>query len=306
MFVVYALLGLMGLCLAGLAFLWVRRSEKRQWQAPYQAPASNPPLQVPPDAAPAEDSIVLPSQFEPTNVVVRPAPEVTSTAAPKAKTTANAEASSGVDVDLMDMDESSFSKLMGMDSTPAKKSVLREAQQWPVAVVAAHDFAPDEFIDIRQQAAFFTKLGKVDEAIGLLETAIRQKPETSPFLYLDLLDISYDNSLKTDFRQFRDEFQSIFNARVPEFALYKDKGAGLDAHPGVQETLAGVWETPAELSALESYILKKETSTGNGEFDLSAFLELLDLHAVAHKRHSVPRGFAETKTAGSDFINLKS
>jgi hypothetical protein len=306
MFVVYALLGLVGLCLAGLALLWTRRSEKREWQAPYQPPETATPPQSHVDLKQADETDALPVRVEPTKVAAEIATPVAPVFTTLPTKPANADPSLDVDVNLVDMDESSFSKLMGMESKTKKKPVLSEPPKWPVAAVASYDFAPDEFIDIRQQAAFFTKLGKLDEAIGLLESVIRKKPESSPFLYLDLLDISYDNSLKTDFRQFRDEFQSIFNARVPEFALYKDKGLGLDAHPGVQETLAGIWETPAELSTLESYIMKNAQYSGEGEFDLSAFLELLALHAASLKRPTVRREFAETKTASSDFINLKT
>jgi hypothetical protein len=306
MFVVYALLGLVGLSLAGLALLWSRRSDRREWQAHYDSAEPVRPTQAQPEALKGEEDNALTAQVEPSTVAAQPVSAAATPVSTKPKAAVNADQSPGLDVDLMDMDESSFSKLMGMESNSPQKPVLNDPPQWPIAAVAAYDFAPDEYIDIRQQAAFFTKLGKVDEAIGLLETTIRQKPETSPFLYLDLLDISYDHSLKTDFRQFRDEFQSIFNARVPDFALYKDKGFGLDAHPTVQETLAGVWETTAELSTLESYIFKSEQSSVDGEFGLNAFLELLALHAAAHKRHTVRRGFAETKTAGSDFIQLKS
>ena len=304
MFVVYALLGLVGLCLAGLAFLWTRRPQKDEWQAPSYAPVPTSPPQTLPEsaipdiqeaavpAAPAASS-VAPVSASMASAPIIPAPQV------------NPDPSMDVDVNLMDMDESSFSKLMGMESAPKQKPVLSDEPQWPVAAVAAYDFESDEIIDVRQQATFFTKLGKIDDAIGMLEAAIRKKPEGSPFLYLDLLDIAYANSLKTDFRQFRDEFQSIFNARVPEFALYKDKGSGLDAHADVQETLAGMWETPAELSTIETYILKTAQSPDEGSFDINAFLELLAMHAAARKRHAVRRGFAETKTAGSDFINLK-
>lgn len=311
MFVVYALMGLLGVCLAGLAYVWSRKSNRRDWQ-------ENRPAPVAPDAR----TSVITQQFEddiPSQLAVeRPAPASAQFAAatqPKAATAMPSVANKpapqmdpaldDVDVNLMDMDESSFSKLMGVEKPAKLKPVLSDEPQWPVAAVAAYDFQSDEVIDIRQQATFFAKLGKVDESIEMLEAAIRNKPENSPFLYLDLLEIATTHSLKTDFRQFRDEFEERFNVRVPEFAMFNDKGRSIESYVDVQEKLGDVWETPAELATIESLILRNPVAEVGAGLDLTAFAELLELHAAARKRHSVRRAFAETKTATSDFINLK-
>lgn len=288
MFVVYVLLGLLGVCLAGLALIWSRRPGAGDWHN-HKTAADSPEPHTAPVEQQAAENIVSHAAVE------QPAPVSVPAVVPAAAATVALDSAvvqpevdpalDDVDVNLMDMDESSFSKLMGVDKTPKKKPATSNASQRPVAAVAAHDFQSDEIIDIRQQAAFFAKLGKVDEAIEILEAGIRSNPHSSPLLYLDLLEIANIHSLKTDFRQFRDEFQEQFNAHVPEFAMFKDKGAGLNSYPEVQKKLTGTRETPEELSAIESCILRSPQSNRSIEFDLNAFCELLAMHAAVRRQH---------------------
>ena len=310
MFVVYALMGLLGVCLAGLAYVWNRKSNRREWQNQYAAPAApeahHSPVTEQFDDIPSQVAAERPVPVAAPVLAAKPATPAAEIAPLATKPAPESDpALDDVDVNLMDMDESAFSTLMGVEKPTKKKPVLSDEPQWPVAAVANYDFQSDEVIDIRQQATFFAKLGKVDESIEMLEAAIRNKPENSPFLYLDLLDIATTHSLKTDFRQFRDEFEEAFNVRVPEFAMFKDKGRSVESYPEVQIKLGDVWETPAELATIESLILRNPQVEAGAGLDIAAFTELLELHAAARKRHSVRRAFAETKTATSDFINLK-
>jgi len=140
-------------------------------------------------------------------------------------------------------------------------------------------------VDLRQQAEFLTKLGKVDEALQVLERGIQSNPLESPLLYLDLLVIANNFSRKTDFRHFRAEFVEAFNVVVPEFALFRDEGRKLDAYPALLDHINGQWDSPNVLDVIESCILRDPDATESDPFDLGAFRELLDMHASAIELH---------------------
>jgi hypothetical protein len=148
-----------------------------------------------------------------------------------------------------------------------------------------HNFNADTLVDIRQQADFLAKLGKVDEALEILEKGIHANPVESPMLYLDLLVIANNFSRKTDFRQFRAEFEKLFNATVPEFALFRDEGRKLDAYPALLEHINGQWDSPNVLDVIEACILRDPDATESDPFDLAAFRELVNMHAAATQQH---------------------
>jgi hypothetical protein len=148
-----------------------------------------------------------------------------------------------------------------------------------------HNFNADALLDIRQQADFFAKLGKVDDALELLEKGIHANPVESPLLYLDLLVIANNFSRKTDFRQFRTEFVALFNAKIPEFALFRDEGRKLDAYPALLEHINSQWDSPNVLDVIEACILRDPDASDSDPFDLAAFRELLHMHATALEQH---------------------
>jgi tetratricopeptide (TPR) repeat protein len=179
-----------------------------------------------------------------------------------------------IDVNLLDLDDASFGEMMGDKSVamPTNKS-------------KHHNFNADTLVDIRQQADFLAKLGKVDEALEILEKGIHANPVESPMLYLDLLVIANNFSRKTDFRQFRAEFEKLFNATVPEFALFRDEGRKLDAYPALLEHINGQWDSPNVLDVIEACILRDPDATESDPFDLAAFRELVNMHAAATQQH---------------------
>ncbi len=179
-----------------------------------------------------------------------------------------------IDVNLLDLDDASFGEMMGDKSVamPTNKS-------------KHHNFNADTLVDIRQQADFLAKLGKVDEALEILEKGIHANPVESPMLYLDLLVIANNFSRKTDFRQFRAEFEELFNATVPEFALFRDEGRKLDAYPALLEHINGQWDSPNVLDVIEACILRDPDATESDPFDLAAFRELVNMHAAATQQH---------------------
>jgi hypothetical protein len=179
-----------------------------------------------------------------------------------------------IDVNLLDLDESSFGEVMG-------------DQAGNVAVTPArhHNFNGDALVDIRQQAEFLAKLGKVDAALEVLEGGIRANPMESPLLFLDLLVVANNFSRKTDFRQFSAEFTQLFNAKVPEFALFRDEGRKLGTYAALRDHINSQWESPQVLDVIEACILRDPDASESDPFDLAAFRELLALHASASEHH---------------------
>jgi hypothetical protein len=185
-------------------------------------------------------------------------------------------ASTDIDVNLLDLDDESFGEMMG-DQLFAN----------PVANSQHHNFNADSLVDLRQQAEFLAKLGKVDDALEVLEGGIRANPKESPLLFLDLLVIANNFSRKTDFRQFSSEFTQLFNVNVPEFALFRDEGRQLEAYPALLDHISGQWESPSVLDVIEACILRDRDATESDPFDLAAFRALLDMHAAAVEHHRV-------------------
>lgn len=155
----------------------------------------------------------------------------------------------------------------------------------PAGLPRHHNFNADTLVDLRQQAEFLGKLGKVDEALEILEAGIRSNPIESPLLFLDLLVIANSSNRKADFSQFSAEFTQLFNVKVPEFALFRDEGRSLDAYPALLEHLNGQWESPHVLDVIESCILRDLDALESDPFDLAAFRELISMHGTASEQH---------------------
>jgi hypothetical protein len=179
-----------------------------------------------------------------------------------------------IDVNLLDLDESSFGEVMGDQAGNVAATPARH-----------HNFNADALVDIRQQAEFLAKLGKVDAALEVLEGGIRANPTESPLLFLDLLVVANNFSRKTDFRQFSAEFAQLFNATVPEFALFRDEGRKLETYPALRDHISSQWESPQVLDVIEACILRDPEASESAPFDLAAFRELLTLHASASEHH---------------------
>jgi pilus assembly protein FimV len=250
---VYGLVALLALALAGLAAMWSQRKKSAPWQAG-AADASGPVTVAP---------LVHEDAWHSQPVTVSPV----ATAAAK-----DAE----IDVNMIEMDEALF-KAPAKASAAPQASLPAQAEQR-----SGHpEFSSDSVLDAIQGAEFFAKLGKTDEAIQTLESTIRADGTGSALLYLELMRIAQDKSLKTDFRQFRDEFQEKFNATVPEFALFRDEGKGLEGRPELLEHICRTWSSPNVLEVLESCILREPFDKSPKPFDLAAFRELVLLHGIA-------------------------
>ncbi len=293
--IVWALGALVLLCLAGMATLWNRRKESNDWQHSVRnesnvRPAPTEPLQpsheVPAEIAPAPVAHVA----EHDSTILMPM----------------LRNDFDVDVNLMEMD-TDFSKLM----TPAPSQHLPtqianvQAIRFNETPFSHHDFNSDAISDVRQQAEFFEKLGKVDQAIEVLEQRIRLNSKDAPLLYLDLLRISNAHNLKTDFRQFRDEFEQHFNVNIPEFALFRDEGRSLESYPSLLQHISKLWPTDSALDVMSACVVRDPMEKNADPFDVSAFSDLVLLHGLAYKQlHTSEASVSGQTPENSEHIDL--
>jgi len=285
MALVYGLAALVVACLGAIAFLWSRRRDSAPWQN--ALPSARIEL-----AQPTATSVPTMPSHPSTPVVkgrgdaaagTRAAAVSPSTSTQPLPVQHSADDSSGLDVNLMEMDHESFGELMS--PTPTGPSELMHELDLPqidaFAVTPHVDFNSESIMNACQQAEFFDRLGKTDEAITALEQRITESRRECPLLYLELLHIANARSLKTDFRQFRDEFQEGFHCNVPEFALFRDEGRDLEAYPEVMQHIRKHWGTPKVLEVLETFIFRDPWDKEEHPFDMAAFGDLIALHGVA-------------------------
>jgi hypothetical protein len=253
---VYGLGALVLLCMGALALMWSKRPKNVVWNS----------LDTPEDAL----------------------------AASKVQTTAKVQTSSpekDFDVNTEDVDKASFDALVA-DQTSKQKAATTEPSpdKRSATGLPRSNFNADYLVDLRQQAEFLAKLGKVDEALEVLEGGIRSNPKESPLLFMDLLGIANNFNRKTDFRQFRELFVQLFNVSVPEVALSSEEGRSLDAYPALLEHINSQWESPHVLDVIEACILRDPDARESDPFDLAAFRELVNMHGVATEHHGQAQG----------------
>lgn len=194
-----------------------------------------------------------------------------------------------VDVSLVEMSESTFDRLMQSGTTHSAVRKPRQPEPGATAPEAGRRLInSDDLFDIRQQAEFFVSLGQTDQAVRILENRISESGESSPLAYLDLMKIFHSLGLKADFRQVREDFNQLFNVRVPEFAGFDHEGRSLDEYPAILATLVSVWGKPEVLANIEALLFRDQWNTQREPVDLAAFRDLLLLHAVAHATPSLP------------------
>lgn len=174
----------------------------------------------------------------------------------------------------------------------------------PAPGMSHPNFNSSKQFDLCQQSEFFTKLGKANEAIGALEARIRENSRDCPLIYLELLRVANQHSLKTDFRQFRDEFTTVFNVQVPEFALFRDEGRGLEAYPGVLSHIAELWPSPQVMDVIEACVLISPGEKNAARFDLAAFRELVMLHGLVYAQTHPETDADMLDEADSEHVSL--
>ena len=146
----------------------------------------------------------------------------------------------------------------------------------------------NELFDIAQQAEFFVSLGQHDHAIEVLSTHIRENVQTSPLAYLDLFRLYHDLDRKPQYDELRLEFHRTFNAEVPAFESFRERGEGLEAYEGAMTRIQSLWNTPRVLDVIEESIFRKPGRPADA-FGLEAYRDLLLLYAIANEIADTPR-----------------
>ena len=207
-----------------------------------------------------------------------------------------------VDVSLVEMSESTFDRLMqsGTSHSAVRKPRATEAGA-PGSAANRKSINSEELFEIRQQAEFFVSLGQTDQAVRILENRISESGESSPLAYLDLLKIFHSLGLRADFRQVREDFNLLFNARVPEFSNFNDEGRDLEDYPDMVAEITASWGTPAVFAAIEAGVFRDQWKSQNEFFDLAAFRDLLLLHAVAQGAAALQGSSFETADPGASY-----
>lgn len=288
----YALGALVLACLAVIALLLRRQrqvlpDENSHWSASVAAVPPGSGAATDASAIPAPGRVTMPGALDPQQPLTTVRPPVV---APVYGAVGPVDGPvTQVDVSLLEMSESGFDNLM--QSGVAHSAIRKPSAPKPVVASAAtatvnaqaHNLNSSAVFDVRQQAEFFVSLGQTDQAVRILEKHISDSDDPNPHVYLDLLAIFHSLSLKVDFRQFREDFNLLFNGRVQEFAAFKDEGQDLEAYPAALVAISAVWPSAQVLTVIESFIFRDPWETGNQPFDLAAFRDLLLLHAVAQR-----------------------
>ena len=312
---IYALGGLLVACLVAIAWLWSRQRQVRapggardDWWSGANKPehaernsqagalasaAAQGPESVPSMAAYRAGGSAPPSVFDEVHQArtsqfdanaLKPTGGNATVAVKRAPPKMDSD---DVDVSLVEMSESNFDNLMqsGQAHSALRKGPLPRQTEASATRAQPMELArainSDQVFDIRQQADFFVSLGQTDQAVRILETRLNESGESSPLLYLDLLQILHSLGLRQDFHQFREEFNILFNSHVPEFATFKQEGRSLEEYPHVLAHITALWSTPKAQMVIEASVFRDPTDDNSKPFDLAAFRDLLLLHAIA-------------------------
>lgn len=298
----WVMYGLAALLLAGLtaaAFFWGRKRRAQAGDGDWWRGSVVTPAPHAAEANAVQPPEPLAARAEPKKAPAPQAPD----AGPLSGFFFESRPSAGVDVNLGEMSDSTFRDFMPSE---AARRVAHESPPLPSPAVGlqprpVQSLNSDAILDIRQQAEFFMSLGQTDLAVRLLKTQIKESDAPNPFVYLDLLSIYHSLSLKSEFQQLREEFNRLFNARVPEFAFFKEEGRDLASYPDVLFRISTLWSTPEVLSLMEADIFSDPRDARRTPFDLAAFRDLLLLHSVAqslvlapHSEGGSPSGIGQS------------
>ena len=156
--------------------------------------------------------------------------------------------------------------------------------------------------DVQEQADFYASIGEHDQAIGILQTHIAQHANASPQAYLELLQLLYRLSRTEAFEHARQQLQQHFHVQAPAFLEFADKGQDLwSGYPEVLAQLQTAWSTDSAAALLRSWLLPHATQQ-LPRFALAAFEDLLMLYNVVQNTPASKRGPLQAHMPqGNDF-----
>ncbi|MFP8777926.1 FimV family protein [Hydrogenophaga sp. RWCD_12] len=194
--------------------------------------------------------------------------------------------SRSLDLDLDLGDESGLDDLhvLHSDATESEAALLTgsDRREFPASQMGvSRSVATEELFDVQQQSDFFASLGEFDQAIGVLKNHINESHEPSALAYLDLFKLYHKLDRRAEYDKLRVEFNQKFNAGAPPFGQYSDASQGLESYETAFGRIQALWPQPRVLDVIENSIFR-DASDGEAEvFDLEAYRELLLLHAIA-------------------------
>ena len=257
---IYVLIALVLACLLAVAWLWSRQRRASALDTAWWSEAGASP--VPPATKPAQAQQVQASRM------------------------ASAEAgnTSGLEAHSVHLTDSAF-----LDFTQTGGVAVRQPGPGPAQPATdaqgpgklARSLNSDAVAQTRRRAQKLVSRGKAEQALALLRKQIGDSDEPNPLVYLDLLDLFHALDLKNDFQQFCQDFNLLFNGRVPEFALFSDEGKDLQAYPEALSRISAVWPSPKAIEVIEACIFRDPWAARSEPFDLAAMRELLLLHSIA-------------------------
>jgi pilus assembly protein FimV len=275
--IVYILLALLAAALLAAAFFWNRARKSVAMVADWSR--ANDPLVAEADAA-ALAGAAGSSRVQSAAVPLAPdSPRSAARPAPKAPVQPAAPVADP------EIDESLFQDLKKLKTVTLPQTLSPLAPAAAAAAVASastsRGLSPEDFFDVQQHADFFVSLGQYDQAIDVLKRNIDENIEVSPLAYLELLKIYHTLSRQDDYEELRENFNRIFNGKVPPFASFHDEGRGLEDYPAALLAIESHWGTPQVLDDIESNLYRTPGASSEPAFDLAAYREFLMLYAVA-------------------------
>ena len=209
------------------------------------------------------------------------------------------------DTHSVQLGESIFSSLVRADVPKSEAGNQPLVESTGVTAKLVRCLSSGAIIDVRRKAQQHIDLRNFDQAIETLERQIAGSDEPNPFVYLDLLKLFHSLNQRREFQKLSQDFNLLFNGRVPDFALFLDQGKGLEDYPEVLARISAMWPTAKVLEFIETCVFRDPWAAASEPFDLAALSELLFLHGLA--RHLVlatvpaPIGAAAHGSTDSEF-----
>lgn len=270
---VYALMGLLAVALALLAWVWTRA--RRDSRVAIQA---------------WRDSVALSAEHAEAHGYASQhlVPHPHDTWAPEDSAPFTADATRSAEA-LVEAQVPEVVQPVPEAQAPSPAPVAAVASP-PEAVAAAQIVNPEELFDIQQQAEFFVSVGEHDQAVDVLKKHIAAHRETSPSAYLELLRLYHTLGRSDDFAQLRAQFCSHFNAQVPEFSAFSRQGRTLEHYVDALAAIEAQWSAASVQGLLEKYLFVRNGRSEAPAFDLAAYDDLLLLLAIAQTTPASLRG----------------
>ncbi|MBC5765744.1 type IV pilus assembly protein FimV [Ramlibacter albus] len=164
-------------------------------------------------------------------------------------------------------------------NTPDSRPLPGPVEFMPSQAASLRSVKAAELADIEQQAQFFLAIGHAAQAANVLEAHVHDHADTSPVVWLDLLEIYHSLGQREDYERIRAMFAAQFGGNVPDFEGYRTQSGGLLDYRRALTRIVALWPSPRVLEVIEESIFSRPDN-GSEAFDLEAYRDLLMLYNV--------------------------